>query len=145
MNSLKNRLTAIDNIDFWNVEVDKTGEGFTKSKEAGGQWGVYPVDNAPTLERALKALGLEGIEEIEPVLDEMILTTADHVSRLFDDDGSRFEVDGLTVDEACQAAGGELEVEEGMWRYEFSDGSAITGGVEGWDIESDKEYFLMRG
>jgi len=73
------------------------------------------------------------------------MKTADRVAQQFGNDGSLFELDGFTLDDVCMQAGAALEVDGEMWRYEFSDGSALTGGVEGWDFESPLEKFVMRG
>ena len=72
-------------------------------------------------------------------------TIADRVAQQFDNDGSLFEVNGFNLDDACMQAGAALEIDGDVWRYEFSDGSALTGGVGGWDIESPLEKFVMRG
>jgi hypothetical protein len=70
------------------------------------------------------------------------MSTAQTIAGLFNNDGMIWEVDGVTLDEACLTAGGVAEHEGEDWRYEFDDGSALTGNTNGWDIEGSAPYVM---
>jgi hypothetical protein len=69
-------------------------------------------------------------------------TIAERIERRFNTYGALIEDAGLTIYHVCEAAGGEVDREEGsnLWHYEFPDGSCLSGGIPGlpictWDKE----------
>jgi len=67
---------------------------------------------------------------------------AERVAAAYRCDGQRFyhPVSGQPLDEYCEAAGGYFEHTEGVYRYEFADGSAIVVNDGSWDIEGHKPF-----
>lgn len=65
------------------------------------------------------------------------MTTAQKISSQLQDDGSTWQTDdGVSLTDLCVAAGGkkDREEEQGLTRYTFPDGSALTLGEGGWDV-----------
>jgi len=70
----------------------------------------------------------------------MTQTIAQQISRLFGDDGQRFEADdGRDIGDVCEEKSARTDRERRGYagcatRYEFEDGSAIVTRDGGWDI-----------
>ena len=93
------------------------------------------------------------VARMDPTVDELDLadladeiaaraTEAERVAAAYCGDGQRFDhpVSGQPLDEYCEAAGGSFEHTEGLYRYEFADGSAIVIDDGGWDLEGDEPF-----
>jgi hypothetical protein len=68
-----------------------------------------------------------------------MMTTAQEISSLLEDDGQRFETrDGIEIDYLCKAKRPERTFRDGYgtdtYRYDFADGSAIVITDAAWDL-----------
>jgi hypothetical protein len=72
------------------------------------------------------------------------MNTATKIAAAFDHDGTCFELpNGQTMDDECLIAEGVGTKGDGdQWRYEFPDGSALTGNAAGWDIEGTHAFTM---
>lgn len=69
------------------------------------------------------------------------MTTAQKIATLLNDDGLNFEAeDGSTLAALCEAEDSLIERDGEDWRYQFADGSALTGNASGWDEEGSRPY-----
>lgn len=81
-----------------------------------------------------------------------VVTTAQHIARIFEEDGTVFEIaDGDTVkslEQACLDSGATVSQPEDpmcndTYRYAFSDGSALVLAGDAWDFEGAEAFSFL--
>ena len=79
-----------------------------------------------------------------PAMRRIWGTSAEHIARLLDNDGTRWTCDLGTLDDMIRTFGGTIEHHPGrdrdlgrygdVWRATFPDGSVITASGGAWDL-----------